>query len=342
MPQTSVGEDPGEEAVGRPSVAEQLDSNGNCHRVESERFVFHSDPWINLHHFLFQWARVESERQPGDRRRAVEVREQAEVSGLEEEEQQTWEQAVDFYSERLLASDLLFDRHLIALREQLAALACSAVGPENIDTELWTVLLEAMPVYRRHWWTEHHTANVAWIRSQLEELKSCEPILAKRLAEAYDGQWPPERIRVDVTAYSNWAGAYTTNHPNHITISSTNNKDLEGLETLFHEVSHASFFEQRILGQLATAFGRYGVDPPDYLLHVIQFATPAELLRSLLNAEELDGFQSVAERVAERSRWRDQYRIVLQNWKPFLDGHIERREALDRIAAELTTQQDAR
>jgi len=24
--------------------------------VATERFVFHSDPWINLHHFLYQWA----------------------------------------------------------------------------------------------------------------------------------------------------------------------------------------------------------------------------------------------------------------------------------------------
>ena len=90
-----------------PAAAAQPGSDGNCHRVESERFVFHSDPWINLHHFLFQWARDVSPRQSGDRRRAVEVSEQAQLGDLEEGEQQAWERAVDFYRERLIARDLL-------------------------------------------------------------------------------------------------------------------------------------------------------------------------------------------------------------------------------------------
>jgi hypothetical protein len=269
------------------------------------------------------------------------VSEQTQLGDLEEGERQTWTRTVDFYRERLIADDLLFDQNLIALRGGLAAIACSALGPESIDTELRTVLVDAMPVYRQRWWPEHHTANMVWIQSQLQELKSYEAILAERLAEAYGGEWPPERLRVDVAAYSNWAGAYTTNHPNHVTISSTSYKDLEGLEILFHEVSHASFFEQRILGQLAAAFRRHGADPPGRLFHVIQFVTPAELLRSLLSVEERDSFHSVAERVAERSRWSDQYRIVLEHWKPFLEGRVERTEALDRIAEKLAPRRNA-
>lgn len=219
-----------------PAAVTHPGSDGDCHQVESEQFVFHSDPWINLHHFLFQWARDVSPRRSGDRRRAVEVSEQAQLGDLEEGERQTWKRTVDFYRERLVADDLLFDQNLIALRGGLAAIACSALGPENVDTELRTVLVDAMPVYRQRWWPEHHTANMVWIQSQLQELKSYEATLAKRLAEAYGGEWPPERIRVDVAAYSNWAGAYTTNHPNHVTISGTSYKDLERLEILFHEV----------------------------------------------------------------------------------------------------------
>ncbi|HEY9421266.1 MAG TPA: hypothetical protein VIW92_07625 [Thermoanaerobaculia bacterium] len=328
-------------SVGVPAAGAQPASDGDCHRVESERFVFHSDPWINLHHFLFEWARNVPERQPGDRRRAVEVTERTQLGDLGEGEQRTWGRAVGFYRERLIANDLLFNQQLIALRGQLAAIACSAGGPENIDTELRTVLVEAMPVYRRHWWPEHHTANTAWIREQLDKLKSHETVLAERLAQAYGGEWPPERIRVDVVAYASWSGGYTTNRPNHVTISGASYKGLQGLEILFHEVSHASFFEQRILGQLAAAFRQHGADPPDGLSHVIQFVTPPELLRSLLSGEELDGYRSVSERVYERGSSRDEYRIVLKHWKPFLDGKVQRAEALDRIAAELASQNDA-
>jgi hypothetical protein len=313
-------------------------AEGDCHRSESERFVFHSDLWINLHHFLFEWARNVPERQPGDRRRAVEVTERAQLGDLSEGERRTWERAVGFYRDRLIASDLLFDRHLVDLREQLTVIACSAAGPENVDTELRTVLVEALPVYRQHWWPGHHAANEAWIRSLLEELKSSEAVLAERLAQAYGGEWPPERIRVDVTAYASWSGGYTTNRPNQVTVSGVSYQGLEGLEMLFHEVSHASFFEQRLLGQLATTFRQHGADPPNRLSHVIQFVTPPELLRSLLSPEKLGGYQSVAERVYSRGgSLSDEYKIVLEHWKPFLDGKIQRAEALDRIAAELSS-----
>ena len=311
-----------------------------CRPVESGRFSFHSHPWINLHHFLFQWARNLPQRQSGDRRRAVEVSEQAQLGNLENAERRIWERALDYYRERLIAADLLFDRRLISLRDQLVAIACSAAGPDSFGTEypgagLRMVLLEAMPVYRRHWWPVHHAANRAWIRGQLDLLKEYEATFAKRLADAYGGEWPSERIRVDAAAYANWAGAYTTNDPDHVTIEGDGYKGLDGLEILFHEVSHASFFEQRVLGQLAAAFRAHGAGPPNRLFHAIQFATPAELLRSLLSAERRDRFRSVAERVNERSRSRDQYRVVLKHWKPFLDGELERAEALDRIAVEL-------
>jgi len=309
----------------------------DCRPVESERFMFHNDPWINLHHFLFQWARNASPRQPGDRRRTVEVPEQAQLGSLEPGARQAWERAVGFYRERLVEGDLLFDRELVALRGRLGAMACSGGGSEGIDPDLMGVLTHAMPVYREHWWLGHHHSNSTWIQDQVRLLGSYEASLAGRLAEAYGGEWPSERIRVDVTAYSNWAGAYTTNQPNQVTVSSPDYQGLRGLEMLFHEVSHASFLEQRLLGQLAAACQRQGVEPPGRLAHAIQFVTPAEILRSLLTAEEREGLVLVADRMAQRRRLREQYRAVLEHWRPFLEGELDRTEALERIAAELSS-----
>ena len=327
-------------SVSAPLEKAQTASEGDCYRVESERFVFHSDPWVNLHNFLFEWARNVPERRREDRRRAVEVAERAELGDLAEGERRAWERAVGFYRERLIAKDLLFDRGLVALGGQLGAVACSGSGPENVEAELRTVLIEAMPVYRKRWWPGHHGTNKAWIREQMARLKTHETVLAARLAQAYGGEWPQERIRVDVTAYASWSGGYTSNNPDHVTLSGASYKGIQGFEIIFHEVSHATFFEQRILGDLAAAFRRQGAELPDRLSHVIQFATPPELLRSVLSAQELDGYRSVAEGVYERGSSMDQYRIVLKHWKPFLDGKIQRAEALDRIAAELAPKKD--
>src|SRR5260370_31764689 len=64
--------------------------------------------------------------------------------------------------------------------------------------------------------------------------------LSERLADIYQTRWPREKIRVDVSAYANWAGAYTTVDPLRVTISSldSRNQGPEALEVLFHEASH--------------------------------------------------------------------------------------------------------
>src|SRR5687767_9773622 len=88
----------------------------DCEVFQSERFSFHNDPWINLHHFLFEWARNVPERPTGDRRRPVDVTELTGLASLTPADQRAWQNAVDFYRERLIKSDLTFDRTLIALR----------------------------------------------------------------------------------------------------------------------------------------------------------------------------------------------------------------------------------
>src|SRR2546429_5270309 len=64
--------------------------------------------------------------------------------------------------------------------------------------------------------------------------------LSERLADIYQTRWPHEKIRVDVVAYANWAGAYTTVDPLRVTISSLDprNQGPQALEVLFHEGSH--------------------------------------------------------------------------------------------------------
>jgi hypothetical protein len=306
-----------------------------CQGVESERFILYSDPWLNLHHFLFPWARAATPPAPGDRRRAVEVPERDRAGELSQAERVAWDRAVAFYAEHLVPRDLLFTRELVELKARLAGVSCSDAGLEALDSELRAVLSDAWPVYRERWWPEHDRANRAWIETEAALLGTYEDALARRVAEAYGGEWPAERVRVDVTVYANWAGAYTTNRPVHVTISSRDYEGLQGLELLFHEVSHANFFEQPLLGQVAAAFRRQGTDPPERLSHVIQFVAPAEILRSLMQDEGREDVELVADAMAQRRRSREQYRIVREHWGAFLAGDMGRGEALDQIAAAL-------
>ena len=307
-----------------------------CRVAESERFVFYSDPLINLHHFLFQWARNQPEPLPEDRRRPTAILEVADLAELAAKDREAWLAALNLYRAELAPENLLFNRGLESLRNRLIAAQCGELDAAGIEPELQEALAAVMSIYRERWWSGHDTANRAWIEGQVELLSSHEKALAEGLAEAYGGAWPDEKIRVDVGFYANWAGGYTTNNPNVVTLEGRSYPGLQGLEMIFHEVSHSSFLEQALKRDLAAAFARLDRKTPQLLSHTIQFTTPSELLRARLSADDGAGFDSVGEAVLSRGRMREQYDVVLPHWRAYLAGEIGRGDALRLIAEALS------
>ena len=160
------------------------DAGVDGHRVESRRFVFHSDPWINLHHFLFQWARNAEPRLSGDRRRPVKVVELDQLEDFAEQDRRAWERAVGHYRDHLVERDLLFGRDLVALRGRLGGRACPGARAEDAEPALRAVLDEAMAVHRLRWWPAHRAANETWIQDQKELLSEEERESARFIADA--------------------------------------------------------------------------------------------------------------------------------------------------------------
>jgi len=307
-----------------------------CRVAESERFVFYSDPWINLHHFLFQWARNEPEAVEGDRRRPVEILEVDDLAGLSAEDREVWMSAVNFYRTELASENLLFSDGLVGLRNRLIAGGCGDLDAAGIEPVVLKALTSTMPIYRARWWSDHDRANRAWSEEQVGLLEMHEQALAEGLAKAFGAVWPKDRVRVDVGFYANWAGGYTTNRPDVVTLEGRSYPGLQGLEMIFHEVSHASFLEQPLKRDLAAAFEQLGEKRPGLLPHTVQFMTPAELVRSRLSEDESNGFDSVGEAVLSRGRMREQYDAVRPPWREYLAGEIEREDALERIVEALS------
>jgi hypothetical protein len=293
---------------------------GDCEITQSERFTFHNDPWINLHHFLFEWARGEEE-----------MPERAELETLPANDAAVWQEALDHYRDKFTSRNLTFDRELIEMRTRIGAIACAPARPP-VDA----LLARAMDVYKRRWWPAHRQTNAAWIRQEMSMLRDEERAFARALGHAYGGTWPAGWVRVDVSAYANWAGAYSTNGPDWIVISSNAYKNhLEALEILFHEASHATFLEQPLFRHLAAAMPDRTGRALNLLAHAVQFATPAEILRKRLPEDDRGGFVSIGERVAERGPMSSMYPVIVKHWRAFLGGEIDRDTALERIAAEL-------
>lgn len=294
-------------------------------------FRFDADGlWLNLHHFLYVLGRADA-GMPDRGRRAVAgaPAEQAEtLPSLSEADRQAWRDAVAFYAAGPGRRDLTFDRQLgditAALRDARAGAAAASLP---LDRGLAAALDRAAPIYRATWWPRHQRANHA-------RLAEWQPWVARHgaavqafLMRVYQLPWEPGGLPVNVSAYANWAGAYSTRGP--LVVLASLDDGLAGslgLEMLFHEAMHQ--WDDRVLARLQAVAGARGLTgDADDLSHAMIFYTAGEAVRRVVPAHrpyaEVNGLWE--------GRWRGRKATLDAAWKPYLDG----RDALDDALAAL-------
>ena len=305
-------------------------------------FVFHSDPSVNLHHVLYFQAAVEEARAAGEQRRLGEGPGDLErLEALPEAERAAWRRAVELYRRELAHRDMLFDDDMVAARNALARGGVEelarATAELDLPADLPTVLAAAAAVYRARLWPEHDRINREWIRAALPLLERHGEAVAGGISRAWDEPWPDEPIRTDVSVYGFWPGAYTSNRPDHIVVSSVDlaHAGVRALESLFHEASHTLRFEQGLLASLDAAFEPTGVPPPRNLWHILLFHTAGRLSGQVLAAAGEPGYEPHALREGVVGRLpgsRGHWEALDTHWRPFLEGRGTREEALAALA----------
>ncbi|HYL09341.1 MAG TPA: hypothetical protein VEU31_01265 [Candidatus Acidoferrales bacterium] len=331
-------------------------------------FEFHSGFWTNLHHFLYQQARLKRPSEAAPSKNPVPLQSAGEpvrTDGLSPEELAAWNAAVDYYAKKLAEKDLLFNGDMVNYKNRLTELencadltgrsdpACDA----GLPPEMARALEAAARVYRAHWWTEHDRANRAWIAGVTPRVRQMGGDLAQRLAEVYQARWPAGRIRVDVTVYANWSGAYTTLDPVDLTISSSDsrNQGAPGFEILFHEASHA--LAERVSNAIVRECRERGKPIPRDLWHALLFYTTGEIVQRAVSspdnvpgtAEQKEGSESAspsgkpgasyipyAVRNGLYTRgWSGYLQLLERFWQPYLDGKTDFDTAIARLVSSL-------
>ena len=318
--------------------------------VEVHGLALYSDPGINLHHFLYQWALSEAELSPKDYRTPWEIPEKADLPKLTPEERDTWAAAVAKYRDHAVQESLLFDRALLIFRADLLPgdqgktpfLDRLRQRVDNEDLKRLRTLREAFEaaeeIYRRHWWVAHRQSNETWIAAVIPHLETYGAALAAGLAEAYGGMAPEGPSRVDVSVYTHVLGAYTTDGP-HLTITSREESYQKywALEMVYHELSH----DERMIGAVSDAlrqtFGALDQRPPRDLWHVILFHSAGELTRQTLARDGID-YVPYGERWGlwtRNRRWGALRQQVVAHWQPYLEGQTDRATAIEALTAAL-------
>jgi len=296
-----------------------LAQNGSGQTTQTT-FEFHNSVWVNLHHTLYNQASALKEgRQP-------------DLAALTSAEAATWNQGLEYYSRGLINHSLL-ERSMTGINSALVASGNSAgiATSPLISPELTRVLEVTAPIYRAHWWVDHQKKNEEWIAAATPLVAMYEAALKPALARAFDTPWPKERVHVELSYYTTGNSAYTSLRPTLVTVSSWSQRNVgvAAVETLFHEAGHA--LVEKALNQIANEAKRRKKDLqyPD-LWHALQFFTNSELIRRQI--PDLEPYAS------KYGLWENAWPLALpvldKDWKPFLDGKGNFRDAIRQVVAD--------
>lgn len=291
-------------------------------------FEFRSGFWGNLHHFLYVLGRAQN-RAPDRERRAVAAA-PLDIEGLasrSDAEQVVWKDAVSFYAAGLSKKDAVFDDELVRVtRALVAAPDGSDLSGLGLDAALVSTLGRAAPIYRAVWWPRHARANAARQADLQAFLDKYGARAVARLTALYGTRWPAQPRIIDICAYTNWAGAYSTDG-GLIALASTDSETSgsEGLETLLHEASHQ--WDEEIDRRLSAIAAKAGRPVPRLLSHAMIFYTSGEIV-----AEIVPGHEPYAIKAGVWNRGMSDLKPLLDTyWRPYLRGTATFDEAITRI-----------
>ncbi|MCM3903769.1 MAG: hypothetical protein ND866_18870 [Pyrinomonadaceae bacterium] len=293
-------------------------------------FVFRTDEfWLNLHHFLYVLGRAENKERdtsreavasaPGDQERGFEK--------LSAKEQTIWRGAVSSYAAGPSKKDLVFDDPLPALTDALArADDLRSLTGSKVDPGIAAILQRAAPLYRKAWWKKHREANRNWQKAIQSLVDRHGATVLAFVTNAYMLQWPATGFPVHVSAYSNWAGAYSTTGD--LLVVSSQSPGLQatyGLETVFHEGMHQ--WDGQVSEALREQARKVNKVAPRGLSHALICFTAGEAVRRVV-----PGHVPYAEEFGVWQRGLGPMKVALEEfWKPYLDGHGTRDEAFAKL-----------
>jgi len=324
-------------------------------------FEFHSGFWVNLHHFLYHEARnrVARNSRDGNAKPTGPVLKPSPGSApsLSAAEQRAWDRAMAYYSAEYAQKDLAVNLDLVLLKNQLGDFedcdeltgkkkrSCDAGLPGDIGP----ILEAAAPVYRSHWWPDQDRANRRWVTRVAPLVREQGVGLSQKLADIYQTSWPKDKIRVEVSAFANAAGAYTTLDPLRVTISSTDprNQGTEALEVLFHEASHDIARPVEIA--ITRECKQRDKPIPRNLWHALIFYTTGEVLRPLTkDSPPAKGGgdtppsakppqpnlvpYALSDILSQRG-WEDYHLLLVLYWQPYLDGRVSFDDAIAHLVS---------
>lgn len=241
--------------------------------------------WLNLHHFLYVLGRAEA-GMPDATREAVRhapADQDSVLARLSPDDRSAWRATVSSYATGLSRRDLLFDAPLLRVTERLSRARPEESAAEmGLEPAMAEMLDRAGAIYRAAWWPRHRAVNQTRAAELRPLLASHGAQLADFASRVYDTPWPTGGFTVHLSAFTNWAGAYSVTGS--VILASSSDPAQSGwlgVETLVHESLHQ--WDQIVQARVNGAARAAGVPAPPYdVVHGMIFATAGEAVRRII------------------------------------------------------------
>jgi hypothetical protein len=293
-------------------------------RFESNEF------WLNLHHYLYVLGRARA-KTADTSREAVAGAPADEARGLgalSAAEQASWSEIVGIYADGLRRKDEIFDDPLPAIALALADADDAASLPRSsVDKAVVATLERAAPIYRKAWWPSHLAAN----RARQAEIQALVDRHGQQVLQFVSGkygmEWPREGYPVHFSAFTNWAGAYSTHGLLMMSSLDAQLRGAYGLETAFHEGMHV--WDDVVMTLLRDEARRTSKRLPPNLSHAMIFLTAGDAVRRII-----PGHVPYADAYGVWNRGYATLKTPVQEvWQSYLDGRGTRDEAIAALVA---------
>jgi hypothetical protein len=298
------------------------------------RFVWRSAFWLNLHNFLHHSAKLEGGiHDDAPAAIAVVYADTVGTRALTPGERERWDAALHYYLTNQLARGMM-DSAVQRINERLARATDSGnLEDVVIDSGVRRVLIDVAPIYRAVWWPLHDRRNREWMRQLQKLLAGREARLFEAVSRGLGASWSDTTVIVDASVYATWAGAYSTQHPTHITLSSNarGNQGTLGVETLVHEAGHG--ISAGLDSALATGASLAHRALPSELGHLALFFTAGHAVTQVYPGHV--PFADVFRLWNQNDAARSYHAILTREWQPYLDGRRSFADAVGGIVRSL-------
>lgn len=286
-------------------------------------FELHSNPWVNLHQRLI--AEATANKYWHAVADTCTCARQSDGTILPE-----WQAAVTGYKAALEKRSPVFDSDLIKSNLTFALNGNNPALPKGgVDPALAKLIEPVFETYVRRSFPLDDERNRAWIASVQPLLAKYGADMATEIAMRFETHWPTAPIRVEVTEWAGFGGAYTVTDPILTTMSSADRgyQPPSVLEMLFHEALHG--MDAILTHDLQMAFIKIGKREPRSLDHALIFYTAGALAKKRLGPDYVP--YAYREGVWDRG-WTRLEAAVRTHWQPWLDDQIDLPTALARLA----------